>query len=401
MESQLSIRGLNESFVFRHLNALAFEYAEADRCRELGFDSSAQKVITEFVGLANMMCFALFKLTDFRLNRFLSEHEWEGKFVDNEVKSLSGFLGKGWILPPNPQFDYNPLLSAFYSATDSAGVNRVGFPPVFKKVTSAYDHRMNSDFLYKMADCFSSLAFKQKMRVRLEKANRCIDKCVSHAAQMVRSDAARILKINFYLIGLVSFDGQLNYVHDVLAKIFGKFANTIFKTSSERHGVSGYMNFSRLSRARGLYYHCIFFVDISFARTDDYLVHYLGNLWKDLARRQCVQGCYDTFPIYQQDAGYGLRYISGKGRYGPSRQGTSTPPSDGSAARNNAKLFREYLEYLAFANFIMCVNLEPRARLFSTTALGGKKASRGETKPKVPNSRLPMLTLPPMEPTSI
>ncbi len=97
MDSQLSIRDLNESFVFRHLHALAFEYAEADRCCGLGFDSSAQKSIAEFVGLANMMCFTVFKLTDFRLRRSLSEHEWEGRFVDNEIQSLSGFLGKGWI----------------------------------------------------------------------------------------------------------------------------------------------------------------------------------------------------------------------------------------------------------------------------------------------------------------
>ncbi len=401
MDSQRSIRDLNESFVFRHLQALAFEYAEVDRCRGVGFDFSAQKSIAEFDGLANMMCFTVFKLTDFRLKRSLLEHEWEGKLVDNEVQSLSGFLGKGWIRPLNSQFDYNPLISAFYWAATSAGLNMVGFPPVFKKVTRAHDHRMNSDFLNKLRDCFSLFAFKQKIRIRLEKANRCIDKCVSHAAQMVRSDAARILKINFHLFGLVDFDGQLNDVHDVLATVFGQFANTISKISCASHGVAGYMNFSRLSQCRGLYYHCIFFIDESFSRTDDYLVHYLGNFWKDLARRQGVHGCYDTFSIFQPDASYGLRYISGKGHYGPSRQDASVAPSDGRATRNNAKLFREYLEYLAFANFLMCVKLEPRARLFNTSSFRGKKIVRGEAKSKVSSSPRPMLTLPPMEPTSI
>ena len=385
----LSIKTFREDFIFRSLDALAFEYYDLERSGAVSLSVDSCKSKGDFKNLANVICFVVLKYVDFSLGLEIANCEWEGRLADKKLKEFSDFFDAGVIPVPVFEFNHNPYSKAFYRAATSVGLCVSYFPPSVTKNTVVSSARINAEFLKALEENFQSPEFKADVRVRLEKTNRCFDRCLIHAKEMMRIRATRILKINFSIAGLLAVPEIFEFKHRELSGLFAAFISKLSKISPERHGVAGYMNFSRLSQSRDLYFHCILFLDVNFLRTDDYVINFLRDMWLDLARRRNLHGVCDAIPVYRHDGG--LRYIAGRGPKGLDR--ADVLPGDRDSARYNAKAFRGYLEYLALSNFIMSVKLEPRARLFSTSVLarpasaksksGGSSKGNGSSEPVV------------------
>ena len=371
----LSIKNFREDFIFRSLDNLEFEYYDLGRGGIVKSSVDSCWPESDFKDLANIICFIVFKYIDFSLGLDITNCEWEGRLADKKLKALSDFFDGSVIPVPISNFNYNPYAEAFYQAASSVGVTVSYFPPCIKKSTPVFSSRMNADFLRELENIFRSSKFKDDVRVRLEKTNRCFDKCLNHTKEMLRIRATRILKINFSLLGVLAMEKNIEIKHKELSGLFAVFISKLSKISPERHGVSGYINFSRFSHERDLYFHCILFLDIDFLRTDDYVISFLHDMWLDLARRRDLYGACDAMPVYRHDGG--LRYIAGRGPRGLGC--ADVLPTDRASARYNAKAFRDYLEYFALSNFIKSVKLEPRARLFSTSVLA--RPGRAKKKP--------------------
>lgn len=375
MMEGLSIKTFREDFIFRFLDALAFEYFDLVRSGAISSGIDGYKSKSDFKNLANVICFVVFKYIDFSLGLEITNCEWEGRLADKKLKGFSDFFDGGVIPIPVVEFNHNPYSKAFYQAASSVGVCISYFPPGVTKNTVVSSARMNAEFLKALEESFRSPEFKGDVRVRLEKVNRCFDKCLSHTKEMIRIRATRILKMNFSLEGLLAISEIFEFKHRELSGLFAAFVSKLSKVSPERHGVAGYINFSRLSQGRDLYFHCILFLDVNFLRTDEYVINFLRDMWLDLARRRYLHGVCDAMPVYRHDGG--LRYITGRGSKGLDR--ADVLPGDRDSARYNVKAFRGYLEYLALSNFIMCVKLEPRARLFSTSVLARPASAKSKS----------------------
>lgn len=374
MIEKLSAKNFREEFIFRTLKNIAFEYF--DLVRQHGTASVDDcSLEDDFAKLANIISFVVFKSVDFGLGLNISNCEWVGRIADKNIKLFSDFVDRGLIPAPMFPVDYNPYSEAFYRAAENAGVKFTAIPFAVTNNSGVHNPRLNNIFLRQLSSIFASVDFKRDVRVRLEKTNDCLEKCLSHTREMMRIRAARVLKMNFYLDEFINLSGTFKYERPQLSSLFAVFINKLSKISPERHGVAGYINFSRLSRGRGLYFHCILFLDVDFLRTDNYVINFLRDMWLDLLRRSHLHGGCDALPVYQHDDG--LRYISGRGPKGLARAEVS--PGDGGSARHNAKVFRGYLEYLAFSNFIMCVKLEPRVRLFSTSVLARPASTKSKS----------------------
>lgn len=371
----LSIKTFREDFIFRSLDSLAFEYFDLGRSGAVSPVLNKCKSESDFKNLANVICFVVLKYVDFSLGLEISNREWEGRLADTHLKEFSDFLDGEVIPVPVFEFNNNPYAEAFYQAASSVGVSVSYFPQAIIKNTTVFSSRMNAEFLKALEGIFSSAKFKTDVRVRLEKTNRCFERCLIHTKEMMRIRATRILKINFSIAGLLAVPEVFELKHRELSGLFSAFISKLSKISPERHGVAGYINFSRLSQARDLYFHCVLFLDVNFLRTDDYVINFLRDMWLDLARRRNLHGVCDAMPVYRHDGG--LRYIAGRGPRGLDR--ADVLPGDRASARYNAKAFRDYLEYLALSNFIMSVKLEPRARLFSTSVLARPASAKSKS----------------------
>ena len=395
-QARISIRDVNEEFIFQYLGSLAFEYSEPERCGQLDLKASLKQHLETNVSFASMMTLVVFSLADLRLRRFFLDSEWEPRLCSRDLMQFSGFASKKYIPVLSPFLDYNPIISVFYNAAENSGVFHSGFPPELNVPSDVSHSLLNQKFSTNLFSLANSENFKKDLRVRLERASNCFDKCIGVMANMVRVGALRIVRINLYLLGASSGLPQPMRAHDATSKIFGKFINSIFKSSCERHGISGYINFVRYSQDRGLYYHCAFFVDADFPRSNYYFLHYLGNLWQDYTRRNEYHGSYDDFKIFYNVEGFQgflskdieSESVSEASLLSSARLNVkSDSEQENNASKSsidNSSLspdslfiksksekaeFIKYLKYLAFSNFFVSVKLKPGSRLFSTSAL--------------------------------
>lgn len=80
----LSTKTFREDFIFRSLDALAFEYYDLERSGAVSPSVDSCKSKGDFKNLANVICFVVLKYVDFSLGLEIANCEWEGRLADKK-----------------------------------------------------------------------------------------------------------------------------------------------------------------------------------------------------------------------------------------------------------------------------------------------------------------------------